>query len=222
MYASVREIGIRGSGAVTLRYRIGITAAILAILMGGQAAADDLAPAAPGDGTVLVLGGGAQAPAAEDTEDAWTPLWPDLHQMLSDTAVTFGAAPVLEDAPADVDAGYRAYAEIGLAGFTIGSRFARWGEPTAPGVEKQSFGVGASYRLDAWTVGIDWARGDYDEIFLDVGSGEDGDVIAFTSSYDLRPGVQINGLVEYSEEEPVPSGSAEGAFTIGIGTLINF
>jgi hypothetical protein len=218
----VRVVASADWGATTLRFRIGIAVAIAAVLAGGQAFADDLAPATPRDGTVLVLGGGTQAPPADGTEAAGTPLWTDLHQLFSDTVFTFGATPMNEDAPADVDPGYNAYAQIGVAGFTIGSRFARWGEPTAPEVENQSFGVGASYSLDAWTVGIDWSRGDYDEIFLDVGSGEAGDVIAFTSSYDLRPGVQINGLVEYSDEEPAASGSPESAFTIGIGTLINF
>lgn len=194
--------------------------AIAAVLAGGPAFAGD---PAPGDGTVLILGGGTQAPSADEMEATGTPLWTDLHQLFSDTVFTFGAMPMNADAPADIDPGYNAYAQIGIAGFTIGSRFARWGESTAPEIENQSFGVGASYSLDAWTVGIDWSRGDYDEIFLDVGSGEAGDVIAFTSSYDLRPGVQINGLVEYSDEEPAPSGgSSESAFTIGIGTLINF
>ncbi|MGH6927358.1 MAG: porin, partial [Dongiaceae bacterium] len=119
-------------------------------------------------------------------------------------------------------AGYNAFAQIDLAGFTIGSRFARWAEPTFFGEENESFGFGASYTLESWTVGVDWSRGDYDEAFLDVNSGETSDVIAFTSSYDLRPGVRINGLLEYSEEEPAPSGAADGALTVGIGTLINF
>lgn len=207
---------------MALGYRTGIVAAVLAVFAAGQALADDPAAAnAAGEGTVLIVGGAAQAPATD--ESAGDPsLWTDLRHLFADTAVTIGATPLDEDAPGNSGGGYRAYADLELAGFTIGSRFARWGEPGAPDVENQSFGVGASYSLDSWTVGIDWARGDYDEIFLDVGSGEAGDVIAFTSSYDLRPGVQINGLLEYSDEEPVPSGSTEGAFTVGIGTLINF
>lgn len=201
--------------------RLGIVTMALAVLAAGQALADDPAAANTAERTVLVVGGAAQPPAANEIADDPS-LWTDLRHLFADTTVAIGAAPVNEAAPDGIGSGYSAYAEIKLAGFTIGSRFARWGEPTAAEAESQSFGVGASYSLDSWTVGIDWSRGDYDEIFLDVGSGEAGDVIAFTSSYDLRPGVQINGLVEYSDEEPAPSGSTGGAFTVGIGTLINF
>jgi predicted porin len=205
---------------MTLRHSIGITAAVLAVLATGPAVADD--PAAPSaDGApVLLIGGAAEAPAGDDYEPS---LWTDLRQFFSDSTFTLGALPRDEGATgAETDAGYNAFAEIDLSGLTVGSRFAQWSEPTFFGEENRSFGVGASYTQESWTVGIDWSRGDYDEAFLDVNSGETSDVIAFTSSYDLRPGVQINGLLEYSEEEPAPSGPADGALTVGIGTLINF
>ena len=76
--------------------------------------------------------------------------------------------------------------------------------------------------MNSWTVGIDWSRGNYDEGFLDIGTGDSSDVIAFTSSYALRPGVKISGLLEYSEDQPAPDRASAGAFTVGIGTLINF
>jgi predicted porin len=200
-----------------LRHSIGITAAILALLAAGPVLADD--PTAPSaDGRVLLIGGAAE-PLAGDYESS---LWTDLRHLFSDTTFALGTTSIDGDAAVDSDDGYNAYARIDLAGFSIGSNFAQWVEPTFFGEEKQSFGFGASYRADSWTVGVDWSRGDYDEAFLDVNSGDTGDVIAFTSSYDLRPGVQINGLLEYSDEQPAPSGSADGALTVGIGTLINF
>jgi len=204
---------------MALRHSIGITAAILALLAAGPVLADD--PAAPSaDGPVLLIGGAAEPLTGDDYESS---LWTDLRHLFSDTTFTLGTTPMDGDAAIDSDDGYNAYAKIDLAGFSIGSHFAQWVEPTFFGEENRSFGFGASYRADSWTVGVDWSRGDYDEAFLDVDSGEAGDVIAFTSSYDLRPGVQINGLLEYSDEEPAaPSGSAEGALTVGIGTLINF
>jgi predicted porin len=205
---------------ITLRHSIGITAAVLAALAAGPALADD--PAAPSaDGApVLLIGDPAiETPAGDTSESS---VWTDLRHFFSDTTFTFGAVPLDEDAAIDADIGYNAYARIDLDGFTIGSRFAQWAEPTFSGEENQSFGFGASYNLESWTVGIDWSRGNYDEAFLDVNSGETSDVIAFTSSYDLRPGVQINGLLEYSEEAPAPSGSDAGALTVGIGTLIKF
>jgi len=205
-----------------LRHSIGImTAVIVAALAAGPALADDpVVPDADTAGTVLLIGGAGEEPLAG--ADDPSSLWTDLRHLFSDTRFTIGATPLNEGDAAETDGGYSAYAQIDLAGFTVGSRFAQWAEPTFFGEEKQSYGFGASYSLEAWTVGIDWSRGDYDETFLDIDSGEDSDVIAFTSSYDLRPGVQINGLLEYSDEEPVPSGTAEGAWTVGIGTLINF
>jgi predicted porin len=202
---------------MALRHSIGITAAILAVLGAGPALADDPAVPAAEAGPLLLVDGAAEAPA-DDGSSVWT----DLRQFFSDTTFTFGATPLDQDGPADSDVGYNAYARIDLSGFAIGSHFAQWSEPTFFGEENQSFGFGASYTQESWTVGIDWSRGDYNEAFLDVDTGETSDVIAFTSSYDLRPGVQINGLLEYSEQEPAPSGSDDGALTVGIGTLIHF
>jgi predicted porin len=203
-----------------LRFPLGIAAAVLAVLVAGQGLADDSSGGA--EGVVLEVGGAAQAPAAESGVEGTGSMWTDLRGLLSETTVRIGATSRDPDPAVDVDDGYSAYAAIDFAGFTIGSRFARWGEPTATGGTKQSFGFGASYRLDSWTIGLDWARGGYDEIFLDVGSGEADDIIAFTSSYDLRPGVQINGLLEYSEDRPASDRPTEGAITVGIGTLISF
>jgi hypothetical protein len=202
---------------MALRLPIGIAAAFAAVLAAVPALADDAATNP--DAAPVLLIGGATEPLPEDGWD--TSLWTDLRQLLADSTFRIGAMPRGEDAVAS-DGGYSAYAQIDLAGFTLGSHFAQWVDPSVFGEEDRSFGFGASYRLESWTVGIDWARGDYDEAFIDVDSGDDGDVIAFTSSYDLRPGVQINGLLEYSEEEPAPTGSADGALTVGIGTLINF
>jgi hypothetical protein len=202
---------------MAVRFPIGIAVALAAALAAVPALADDAA-ANPDAAPVLLIGGAAE-PLPEDGQDS--SLWTDLRQLLSDTTFTVGAMPRGENAVAS-DGGYNAYAQIDLAGFTLGSHFAQWVDPSVFGEEDQSFGFGASYRLESWTVGIDWARGDYDEAFIDVDTGDDGGVIAFTSSYDLRPGVQINGLLEYSEDEPSPTGSADGALTVGIGTLINF
>jgi hypothetical protein len=195
---------------MALRNSIGITAAILAVLTAGPALADD--PVQPGaDRPMLLIGGAGDEPS----------LWTDLRQFFSDSTVTFGTVP-LDDGAGDADVGYNAYARIDLSGFSLGSNFAQWSEPTFFGAEKRSFGFGAAYGQESWSVGIDWSRGDYDEAFLDIESGESSDVIAFTSSYDLRPGVEINGLLEYSEQEPSPNGSDDGALTVGIGTLIHF
>ena len=210
------RLGSGGSGAMTLRHLMITAAMAVAVLWAGQTLADDLPAPVTSDGGNLVIGGGFQAP--EDDVSTWT----DLRNLFSETTLTIGATPLADDESDDIDPGYNAYAQIGIRGFSVGGHFSRWSESPAAQSEQRSFGFGASYNLDSWTVGIDYTRGNYDEVFLDVGSGDDADVVAFTSSYALRPGVKINGLVEYSDEVPAQDSPADGALTVGIGTLISF
>lgn len=196
--------------------RLGTITAVLAlaVLATGQALADD--SVTPG------FLSADQAPVAADGADSDSSLWLDLQQLFSDTTVSIGSTPLSNRQSLAADPGYNAYANINIDGFTVSGRFARWGQTEFSEADQQSFGVGASYTLQSWTVGIDWSRGNYDELFLDVDSSDASDVVAFTSSYALTPGVKINGLLEYSDDQPVPDRSVPGAFTVGIGTLINF
>jgi len=196
--------------------RLGTITAVLAlaVLATGQALADD--SVTPG------FLSADQAPVAADGADNDSSLWLDLQQLFSDTTVSIGSTPLSNRQSLAADPGYNAYANINIDGFTVSGRFARWGQTEFSEADQQSFGVGASYTLQSWTVGIDWSRGNYDELFLDVDSSDASDVVAFTSSYALTPGVKINGLLEYSDDQPVPDRSVPGAFTVGIGTLINF
>jgi predicted porin len=192
---------------MALRHGIITAALVLTVLWTGQALADDSLP----------VGAADQAPATDDYS-----LWTDLRTLFSDATVSVGATPRTDECTLTADQGYNACAHIDLDGFTVGGRFARWGATAFSDADQQSYGIGASYRLNSWTVGIDWSRGNYDEVFLDVDSGDDSDVIAFTSSYALRPNVKVSGLLEYSEDEPAQDSATPGAFTVGIGTLINF
>jgi predicted porin len=196
-----------------LRYGIISAALLLTVLSTAQALADD--SVAPAGG--YIVGEAGQAPAVDDYS-----FLTDLRALFSDATVSVGTEPLAIDHALTADPGYNAFANINIDGFTVGGRFARWGETAFSDADRQSFGLGASYRLNSWTVGIDWSRGNYDEGFLDIGTGDNSDVIAFTSSYALRPGVKINGLLEYSEDQPAQDRASTGAFTVGIGTLINF
>jgi opacity protein-like surface antigen len=120
--------------------------------------------------------------------------------------------------------GYQAFAQFGIAGFTIGGGYAVQYDETvdAGDPSRHTYSVGASYALDNWTFGLDWARGDYDEVFLDVGDTNSDDTFAFTTSYALRPGIRIKGLLEYSDTQASGDDSEAGALAIGIGTLIKF
>jgi predicted porin len=202
-----------------LRHGIITAAFALAVGLTGQALADD--SGAPSPNGFLI---GSRTPLADDAADDSGSLWLDLRQLFSDTTVSVGAEPRSNIRSLNGDPGYNAHADFNIDGFTIGGRFARWSAAGISEPDQQSFGVGASYSLKSWTVGIDWSRGDFDEMFLDVDTGDSSDVIAFTSSYALRPGVKINGLLEYDDSQPAEqrSSSGTGAFTVGIGTLINF
>ena len=200
-----------------MRHGIITAAFLLTVLSTGQVLADDSVAPASEDRGGYVIGDADQAPAAGDYS-----FLTDLRALFSDATVSVGTEPLAIDRVLTADPGYNAFANINIDGFTVGGRFARWGETSFSDADQQSFGVGASYRLNSWTVGIDWSRGNYDEGFLDIDTGDSSDVIAFTSSYALRPGVKINGLLEYSEDKPAQDRASTGAFTVGIGTLINF
>ena len=202
---------------MALRYGIITAALVLTVLSTSRALADDSVAADASDVDGFVVGDAGHASAPDSGS-----FWMDLRALFSDATVAVDATPRANDYSFATDPGYNAFAHIDIDGFTVGGRFARWGENAYSEADRQSFGVGASYRLNSWTVGIDWSRGNYDEGFLDIGTSDSSDVIAFTSSYALRPGVKINGLLEYSEDQPVQDHAAPGAFTVGIGTLINF
>ena len=199
---------------MALRLGIITVALILTVLSTGQVRADD--SVTPDAGGFLV---GDAGPPQADSDGSF---WRDLRTLFSDATVSVDAAPRANDYSFSTDSGYNAFAHIDIDGFTVGGRFARWGQTAFSDADQQSYGVGASYHLNSWTVGIDWSRGNFDEGFLDLDTGDSSDVVAFTSSYALRPGVKINGLLEYSDDQPAPDRAAPGAFTVGIGTLINF
>jgi predicted porin len=199
---------------MALRLGIITTALVLTVLSTGQALADDsVTPDAGG----FLVGDPGPSPGAGDGS-----FWMGLRTLFSDATVSVDAAPRANDYSFSTDSGYNAFAHIDIDGFTVGGRFARWGQTRFSDADQQSYGVGASYHLNSLTVGIDWSRGNFDEGFLDVGGSDSSDVVAFTSSYALRPGVKINGLLEYSDDQPAPDRAAPGAFTVGVGTLINF
>jgi hypothetical protein len=81
--------------------------------------------------------------------------------------------------------------------------------------------LGANLSLDDWTVGIGWANGDDSEVLIDLG-GDADNVVSFTTSYSVKPGIRIDGLLEYRDDEAVSPNPDDGTFAVGIGTLINF
>src|SRR5262249_41026385 len=126
-------------GAMALGIRLFTAAAVLAALCGGQALADDSVSTTPPDTDGFVVGA-APAPAADEAIGDESSLWTDLRTLFSDTTISIGATPLDSGQPRDSDQGYNAYAQVEVGGFTVGGRFARWGDPTFGATTRQSFG----------------------------------------------------------------------------------
>ncbi|MGH6933192.1 MAG: hypothetical protein ACREEE_12250 [Dongiaceae bacterium] len=109
-----------------------------------------------------------------------------------------------------------------LEDFAVGGSYAfeSVGDEFNPG-DTGTVSLGASMNLDAWTFGIGWANGDTGEILVDLG-GDDDNVVSFTTSYAVRPGIRIDGLLEYRDDKIADSAPVDSGLAIGLGTLINF
>src|SRR5882672_4093402 len=125
---------------------------------------------------------------------------------------------------------YNGYMQVGFSGFTLGASTElrdNFGDTSA---DQWVYGAGGTYNRDAWTVGLGWTHGDYEKVIgaNGVGTAEGGfnadhDIISATASYALGPGIQIDGVVEYSDyhsrNAAGPDYQGVGA---GLGTLITF
>jgi hypothetical protein len=121
---------------------------------------------------------------------------------------------------------YNGYAQVGFGGFTLGVASElrdNFGDTSA---DQWVYGAGGTYNWDAWTVGLGWTHGDYEKAVGANGVGPfnaDHDIISATASYALGPGIQVDGVVEYSDyhsrNAAGPDYQGVGA---GLGTLITF
>ena len=137
-----------------------------------------------------------------------------------------------EDNPNNVsDArSYNGYAQVGYGGFTFGASTElrdNFGDTSA---DQWVYGAGGTYNWDAWTVGLGWTHGDYDKVIgaNGVGTAEGGfnannDIISATASYALGPGIQVDGVLEYTDyHSRNAAGPDYEGIGAGLGTLISF
>jgi predicted porin len=130
-----------------------------------------------------------------------------------------------------------AYANVSFAGFTIGGAYARRFNlsSSVDNIDAQVYGAGVTYNIDAWTVGFGWTHGDYD-----ISSDDDTDrydVFSLTGSYALGPGISIDAVAEYYDQNDDnnntggTSNSSTGnvatdvdysAWAVGLGLAIGF
>src|SRR5262249_55416985 len=184
--------------------------------------ADDASAPAPSSGPVLVIGGPHSPPAVADDDSAAGGGSLLLRFPPDPLPNPVAVRPTPRGPPGGPRAAPDPHPGNRLGGFSLDGRLTHWLETDPQHPDDRSYSVGASYRLDSWTLGIDWTRGNYDESFLDIGDRNDSDVYAFTTSYSVRPGVRINGLLEYSDGKSGQAGADSGALAGGIGIPINF
>jgi hypothetical protein len=145
------------------------------------------------EGVILVIGGGAR----EFTDSAGFPTGESTIQQRTYFRLDF------------------------MDSFSLGGSYSvEAGDAVAFGAA-DAVSLDASMNLDAWTFGVGWASGDVDDVFIDLGDGN-RDVLSFTSSYAVRPGVRVNGLLEYRDDGSADPSNPSGDLAIGLGTLINF
>lgn len=83
-----------------------------------------------------------------------------------------------------------------------------------------TYGFGANYNFDAWTVGAAWSGGQYREF---GGAGNDGtlNVYRIEGRYDLGPGISLDASTGYDDWD-IETGEGYSAWTVMSGFHIGF
>lgn len=133
-----------------------------------------------------------------------------------------GFADSLDPPTRDPSSMQRTYFRLEMGdGFSLGGAYAYGtGDNDIDPTGTSALSLGASMNLDDWTFGVGWATGDTGEILVELGDKDDN-VVSFTTSYSVQPGIRIDGLLEYRDAAAQPDPDNSG-FAIGLGSLINF
>jgi len=122
--------------------------------------------------------------------------------------------------------GYNAYGQVAVFGFTIGAASELRQNLADDGEDQWVYGAGATYAWSGWTVGLGWTRGDYEGVTGANGVGPfnaDHDIYSATVSYELGPGISLDGVIEYSDySSHDAAGPDYRGLAAGIGTIVTF
>jgi hypothetical protein len=104
---------------------------------------------------------------------------------------------------------------LGFSGFTVGGSVAFADADTGVNDEATVFDVGATYTMDAITVGLGWSHGEYES----EGTTDELDHIQLGMGYALGDGVALGAMIgwfEYDDEGPQDNDNAGWQSGVGI------
>ncbi|MCI0430157.1 MAG: porin [Rhodospirillales bacterium] len=118
---------------------------------------------------------------------------------------------------------------IGFAGFTVGGSIAVGDELGVNGFngyvvsEATVFDVGATYNIDAVTVGVGWSHGEYDGAFGSTQDGDEADFVNLELGYALGDGVLLGAFIGYFDfESGGPATLDNSGWQAGVGAGLDF
>jgi predicted porin len=120
---------------------------------------------------------------------------------------------------------WQAYAAVGFGGFTVGGVYTRRTDIAATDDISDSntvYGAGLTFDAMPVMVGFGWTRGHYEPATGGASSDDQHDDFVATASYALGPGVNVDGMVEYSDYDSDVEDADYDTVGLGIGFVINF
>jgi hypothetical protein len=126
-------------------------------------------------------------------------------------------------------ANYQTALTVTFGGFAVGGIF-EYFDNGGDDNNAWTAGGGASYGVDAWTVGIQGSHGTYDA-GVTGGNGDNGgrslNRVILTGAYEMGPGVLLDAELGYTWFDDDSTGTDEGnddysAFDVGIGSKFTF
>jgi hypothetical protein len=113
------------------------------------------------------------------------------------------------------------YARVGYAGLTVGGAYSFRENVFSFKRDSEVYGVGATYDWSRYSIGLGWTRGRY-ELNSFSGAEDHHDIYALTGSFQLSPGISIDGLVGYSDYDSDFTFFDYSTIELGLGTSITF
>jgi outer membrane protein OmpU len=126
---------------------------------------------------------------------------------------------------ADEQAGYNVGANLSFGGLTVGAAFTFLDDGAGTkGDDLWVVGVGGSYEIDAWTVGLGWAHANSESGAVD----DDDNIVdryALTGSYAMGPGIDLDAAIAYTRIESANENDGfddYDALEVSVGSSIKF